>query len=66
MLAELFGELAEEALPGFEDLGLIVGETLFDVIHAFDHDAPEEDGEPNISAQRSVLPLSWFRPFGFA
>ena len=45
MLAELFGELAEEALPGFEDLGLIVGEPLFDVIHALDHDAPEEDGE---------------------
>src|SRR6185436_2760462 len=39
------GELAEEALPGLENLGLIVGEPLFDIIDAFDHDAPEEDGE---------------------
>ena len=45
LLAELFGKSAEEALPGLEELGLIVGETLFDVIHALDHDAPEEDGE---------------------
>ncbi|WP_395713973.1 hypothetical protein [Reyranella sp.] len=45
MLTELFGETAEEALPGLKDLGLVVGETLFDIIHAFDHDAPEEDGE---------------------
>ena len=45
LLTELFGETAEEALPGLEDLGFIVGETLFGIIDAFDHDAPEEDGE---------------------
>ena len=45
MLAELFGETAEETLPGLEDLGLVVGEPLLDIIHAFDHDAPVKFGE---------------------
>src|SRR5205807_7186957 len=45
LLAELSGETTESALFGLQHLSLVLGESMFDVVGALDHHAPEEDGE---------------------
>src|SRR5258705_7020901 len=44
-LAKFFGESTQGALFGLEHAGLIMREPVFDVVDAFDHDAPEQDRE---------------------
>ena len=36
------GESAQGSLLGFENFGFVVVESEFDVVQAFDHDAPEQ------------------------
>ena len=45
LLPELLCQSVESALFGLQDLGVVVGQALLDVVVAFDHDAPVPGGE---------------------
>ena len=45
LLAEFFGQSFERTLFGLQDLGVVVGQSLLDVVVALDHDAPVLGGE---------------------
>ena len=52
LLTELPRESAQRSLLGLEHLGFVLLETELDVVHALDHDAPEQGGE--FARQRDV------------
>lgn len=45
LLPEFFGQAFEGALFGLQDLGVVVGQALLDIVVALDHDAPIPSGE---------------------
>ncbi len=44
LLAELASQSVQNAVLGFQYLGLVLSHTCLDEVEAFDHDAPEECG----------------------
>ena len=46
LLPELLGQSFESTLFGLQDLSVVVGQALLDIVVALDHDAPVPGGEP--------------------